>query len=944
MPPLNTIIEDDISEYEDQGRRNREWNGSPIARQSMESCSPVPSLTSSISSYYKTQRRSRDFDDLYDVSDCDSDQEHDQNEMPSVVVRPPSTYSGSTKRDSFRSTGSSDLSLVIPSPSHWPTIQKLQKNSPVPPTPPPKIAISPAVLSLLTHSPLASTAPPSLDGSLTSDQIACSTAPPTPEMRCHPIHEQQWDRVRVSEYLYTDNQTDLSSGARTPDVEIRFEESNQWDTEAIFEADTTNQQSCFSPEYTVPESPILRPVNDDGDEATEIKLPPGAMDTLRHLSREPTSEPASAVEGTMNEEMQEIPRGTARPHSAEMTPASAVSIYSLSQLSIPSPGGFFSSLGATARHTWYAFGSYPTSAVPLSSTTAERFYDVPWQSGPQATVERIVEIEEHETEGPSTARQAPSTARQASFSGHLSDELKDRDSIELGTEAQEIDLVKPVQDFDEEYEKEIWHVAESSLDRTSVWLAAQTSYMSALRETNPINSATPQLGLDSRRASKHFREASLDSPMKKAVKFLDIIPGRDINSKSSSSPRADPLFYQAFQHIANATSSTDSFIHRQTRCDAIQASRVSLTQNHVDQLLGRYHIIDADRPSPPRPISMMPGKGLMDDAEQTTEQRVIARIEKERQALEQVNTAMWIVEASKYLCGGRLLNSPVVGVLVRARPLDLKPGIGVQRVRVLDLGGQAKCDWAWHCAREYPNVKVYTATDDQHSMMSSLRGPSNHRLLSVTKLWELPFPDNHFDAISARSLFKFLKNEKPLGETVDEYDICLRECLRCLKPGGFLEFFVLDAEIVHSGPRGTAVSVEFGFNLKARGYDPAPTKSWLGRVRRVGLVDIKRAWMFLPMGTIQQDAYVPPETPPPNIMRHDARLTEAVQGPVGSTADAANISGLVGSWAWEQWMLRLQTEMGRENLLEGVSAALEEGKSTGAGWRCLSGWARKPMQ
>ena len=72
-------------------------------------------------------------------------------------------------------------------------------------------------------------------------------------------------------------------------------------------------------------------------------------------------------------------------------------------------------------------------------------------------------------------------------------------------------------------------------------------------------------------------------------------------------------------------------------------------------------------------------------------------------------------------------------------------------------------------------------------------------------------------------------------------------------------------------------------------------------------------------------------------------VTEAAQGAVGSKADAACISGLVGNWAWEGWMLKLQMEMGKEKVLEGVGAVIEEGKTTGAGWRCLSGWARKPF-
>lgn len=65
---------------------------------------------------------------------------------------------------------------------------------------------------------------------------------------------------------------------------------------------------------------------------------------------------------------------------------------------------------------------------------------------------------------------------------------------------------------------------------------------------------------------------------------------------------------------------------------------------------------------------------------------------------------------------------------------------------------------------------------------------------------------------------------------------------------------------------------------------------------------------------------------------------------MGSTAGAANIAGLVGSWAWEQWMVKLQVEMGKEGLPSGVGSVIEEGKRTGGGWRCLSGWARKPCE
>jgi len=77
----------------------------------------------------------------------------------------------------------------------------------------------------------------------------------------------------------------------------------------------------------------------------------------------------------------------------------------------------------------------------------------------------------------------------------------------------------------------------------------------------------------------------------------------------------------------------------------------------------------------------------------------------------------------------------------------------------------------------------------------------------------------------------------------------------------------------------------------------------------------------------------------------EARAELFVNDVAGTTVDASLISGMVGSWAWERWMLRLHREMGRdeERLLDGVQATLEEGAITGASWRYLSGWARKPL-
>ncbi|KAI4116370.1 MAG: hypothetical protein LQ338_007234 [Usnochroma carphineum] len=912
---LNTIIEDVRGENDEgscrAGERDEAVRGRSLhllAPRSVQSTSPVPSLTSSISSFPRSDRRSREFDDLYDVSDDDSI--HDSELTPSIRFQDASTRSTSPD-DSVCSGKRRNRypSLIIPSPGSWPTIEKLKNESP---PLPPKIPLSPAVLSLLPQDLPSASQPPSLISSLLSNQQAASTASLTPQSQ-HAEADKAWCQVEMKPKA--GRRTTIFEDFELPNLGQTHEDAGGWNQEAGegIRYNTEIRDFASQPEDSLPESPVLGA--DDGYPEEGVKLPAEALKTLQQLSLEiPVQSEVEPEEVRQKEEMEEVPPRLSRPSSIDWTPMSQQSEYSIAQLSIPSPGGFFSSLGANARHTWCVSNSRPSSVAPPSSTTAERFYNCPWNQDPFATVKHVVEVADVDTDGPPTARPNP---------------------VQPTDKPVESEVQEPMMDYDEDYERTIQEVAEQSLDRTSIWLASQTAYMAALRETNPVNDLAINAQKDEERTSRHLRDNSLGSPIRKAVKFLEEETAKWETRDPAKAERSDPIYYHAFQHVANDTRPKDVFRHQRTRADSLQASRICLPHEHIEQLLGKYNLKQVDRPMPHRPISMMPPSDA-DNTEETSEQKVIARVERERQALEQISAAMWVVEAARYLHGGELLKNPAVENFLRAA--------GAQgSARILDLGGQPNCGWAWHCSRAYRNAKVFTATTEHDLVDASLRGPSNHRRTAVTNLWELPYPDDHFDVISARSLFQYLKQEKPVGEAIDQYDLCLGECLRCLKPGGYLEFFVMDSEIVNAGALGTAASVEFGFNLKNRGYDPNPTKNWLGRVRRAGFDDIKRAWTFLPMGTPQKESSPLPETPPPNVATYPKAL-EAVQGPVGSTADAASITGLVGGWAWEQWLLKLQMEMGKERLLEGVAGVMEEGKSTGAGWRCLNGWARKPLE
>lgn len=319
------------------------------------------------------------------------------------------------------------------------------------------------------------------------------------------------------------------------------------------------------------------------------------------------------------------------------------------------------------------------------------------------------------------------------------------------------------------------------------------------------------------------------------------------------------------------------------------------------------------------------------------------RMEKESEAASQMAMPTWHVAALKFLNGGRLISAPVTNRLVRLSYLSsAKTGASRERARILDLGGQSTCDWAWHCALQYPNAKIYSVTTKAIRQLSNsnIRGPPNHRQVAVERLTRLPFANGHFDLISARELHSVLKFVGENGQ--DEWESCLRECMRVLKPGGYLEFSILDSDMMNAGPLGLAKSVEFGFALKTLGYDPSPSKMWLGRLARAGFDDIRRVWMCLPVGA-KRRMYMPPIPAIRDANSREIKVHQLDAMVMGSSDNIASVCSIVGGWSWERWLLRCEMEKvaGEMRLADTVTtgaAMMEAGK-------CLDGvhasWKRE---
>jgi SAM-dependent methyltransferase len=780
----------------------------------------------------RMSRADSDFDSLYDVTD-------DEAEVPLHASTSVRKLANQPRRHRYPS-------IVIPSPSAWPTIEKLKSaTSALPMTPSHMLTPSRRVLDMIDSHNLqvpAHSAAPSLDGSLTSEEMDKLSCPSTPIMM----------QRRGS-----------------------FSSVNSWEP---------------------------------------VQLDMQAMETLQHLGNSPSDEQATQTYPVIESrgEMQQvnrpalgltIPKLPSNNNSGDSTPISA--------LSVPSPGGFFASLQTSARHTWTI--PKQEESVPNTST-AENFYGVPWEGRRNTAPTPLSALPQRTSmlSGPTLDGQedALPTARPVMLS-----------PVEENVEVKEINPSKTIFEYNENYNAEIEKLSSANLGMTGRWLEEQDELQAALRDMSDISS--PSLSSETR-----SRGNSIDKPaVKKTVTFAEELE----QSPQESKPEPIMTYVQGLEYIRSRTQKKDTFIHRQARAEAMHLQRRCTPLAHRDQLIGKFELNEPERPAPPRPVSEF----FVNDP--TVLKERIARAQTERQALDQMLPTQWVLQAQKQLNGGKLLSKPAVRRITRT-----------SAPRILDVGGVATNDWAWNVAYDYPYAQVTTVYTAGNNMSSNVAGPDNHKHMTIPNMWTLPFPSGHFDVISARTLYELLKTSKPLGRSADEYDLCLKECYRCLKPGGVFEYNLLDADMIHAGRNAQAMGVEFGFNLKTRGYDAQSTKSFLPRLNKAGFKDVQRTWMVLPMGKTaanwREELNVGAKaTQQEKTISADGEIDFETAPVVGTTIDAAMLTGIVGSWAWEKWLLKLQMEMGKDEdkLLEGVVQMLEEGAQSNAAWRTLMGYARK---
>ncbi|KAF2751888.1 hypothetical protein M011DRAFT_491397 [Sporormia fimetaria CBS 119925] len=143
---------------------------------------------------------------------------------------------------------------------------------------------------------------------------------------------------------------------------------------------------------------------------------------------------------------------------------------------------------------------------------------------------------------------------------------------------------------------------------------------------------------------------------------------------------------------------------------------------------------------------------------------------------------------SKWLSFGRVLFSPAHSEMKNPK-----------EDRILVIDGLGK-DWSYYCALTYPEASIYNLgsgpsstanpSSDSSEPWSTLR---NHRHVSHESLASpFPFPRGFFASVVLRF---------PPALPSSVHRSIISECKRVLRPGGHLEFFVLDLDLVNMGNR-----------------------------------------------------------------------------------------------------------------------------------------------
>lgn len=248
---------------------------------------------------------------------------------------------------------------------------------------------------------------------------------------------------------------------------------------------------------------------------------------------------------------------------------------------------------------------------------------------------------------------------------------------------------------------------------------------------------------------------------------------------------------------------------------------------------------------------------------------------------------LWVMMALRYIMKGQLLFSPLAMGIHESKESHI----------VLDIQGVFRDQWSWQMALDFPKAMVYgfkfahsplrrptgdsqessepenTRKDSAASAASASSspsdsstasfptkynidskgfcsqnrhnhqkqfGPSNYIPCIGHSLKKMPFEDNTFDVISAKSLWYFVKR--------DDWEVVLKELHRIIKPGGCIELVVSDFCLINASETYLPWWSRLREGVWKHGLEPLPGGAIPNHLYNVGYKDVHRALIALPRG------------------------------------------------------------------------------------------------
>ncbi|KAJ3126732.1 hypothetical protein HK098_007188 [Nowakowskiella sp. JEL0407] len=159
-------------------------------------------------------------------------------------------------------------------------------------------------------------------------------------------------------------------------------------------------------------------------------------------------------------------------------------------------------------------------------------------------------------------------------------------------------------------------------------------------------------------------------------------------------------------------------------------------------------------------------------------------------------------------------------------------------LKVLDVGCGPGA-WMRDVASSYPRAQVY-GVDMAQSLFNGVEVLPNMKFFTGNVLERLPFDDNTFDAVYQRMLIAAIPREK--------WDHVIKELIRVLKPGGYIELCEPDFWFIRSGPQFSHLWDGVSDVLRKRGVNMRIASQFPRIMTEKGLTIVKDKVASFPLG------------------------------------------------------------------------------------------------